>query len=438
MTIYKPKGRKTYMMDFMFKGHRVYKTTGETNKKRAENVEEAYRNALRDGARGLWSKERPHLLGTAAEEWRAKPRKNPWSKSTEAIVADTLSRVLAHFGKDRLLAEIEAEDIAQYQRYRLAEERRPSNRTVNMDVITLRKVLIHAGHWPRLRDGVHMLKERDDVGKALTPGQERQLLEECNRSVSRSLLPFVILAIDTGARYDTIRTLQWERVDLRRGIIKIGKDKTQAGTGRVVPLNARALRTLQFWATQFPDREPQHFVFPATRFGLYGRKGQIGRGGEVKAYDIDPQQPIGTIQQAWEAAKRRTQFHCPACEAGRLIEHKAAIRKRGVDKVPPQAGWVCQGCGYSADNLPVGVVGFRFHDLRHTAVSRMIVAGMPLPIIAKVVGWKLSTVVSMAERYGHFQEEDMRRAVEAISAPLPLAHANESTYADSIIGDYIQ
>jgi integrase len=345
MTIYRPKGRKTYMMDFMFKSHRVYKTTGETNKKRAEKVEEAYRDALKDGARGLWSKERPHLLGAAAEEWRTKPRKNPWSKSTEAIVADTLGRVLAHFGKDSLLAEIEAEDIANYQLDRLAEERRPSNRTVNMDVITLRKVLIHAGHWPRLRDGIHMLKERDDVGKALTPGQERPLLEECGSSVSRALLPFVTLAIDTGARYDTIRTLQWERVDLRRGVIKIGKDKTKAGTGRVVPLNARALRTLQFWAAQFPDREPQHFVFPTTRFGLHGRKGQMGKGGEVKAYDTDPKRPVGTIQQAWEAAKRRTQLHCPACEAGRLMERKPAKRKSGVAVEPPPSGWVCQGCG---------------------------------------------------------------------------------------------
>ena len=28
----------------------------------------------------------------------------------------------------------------------------------------------------------------------------------------------------------------------------------------------------------------------------------------------------------------------------------------------------------------------RFHDLRHTAVSRMIAARVPLPIIAKIVG----------------------------------------------------
>lgn len=69
------------------------------------------------------------------------------------------------------------------------------------------------------------------------------------------------------------------------------------------------------------------------------------------------------------------------------------------------------------DALPEGLSTFRFHDLRHTAVSRMITAGQPLPIIATVVGWCLSTVVDMAERYGHFEQDALRRAVQAIAAP---------------------
>ena len=46
----------------------------------------------------------------------------------------------------------------------------------------------------------------------------------------------------------------------------------------------------------------------------------------------------------------------------------------------------------------------------------MLTAGQPLPIIAKVVGWRLSTLIEMAERYGHFEESALRRAVEAIAA----------------------
>jgi integrase len=165
--------------------------------------------------------------------------------------------------------------------------------------------------------------------------------------------------------------LQWGRVDLERGRIKIGKDKTQAGTGRVVPLNARALETLKFWANQFPDRKPEHYVFPIERYGLHGKKGTFG--GVVKAYDIDPTHPVGTIQSAWESAKRRTQRRCPNCAAGTLADSKAE-------------GYTCDRCHAELEKLPEGLTRFRFHDLRHTAVSRMIAAGQPLPIIAKVVG----------------------------------------------------
>ena len=57
----------------------------------------------------------------------------------------------------------------------------------------------------------------------------------------------------------------------------------------------------------------------------------------------------------------------------------------------------------------------RFHDLRHTAVSRMIAARIPLPIIAKITGWTHSTIAEMAKRYGHFEMEELRKAVAAIS-----------------------
>jgi hypothetical protein len=46
----------------------------------------------------------------------------------------------------------------------------------------------------------------------------------------------------------------------------------------------------------------------------------------------------------------------------------------------------------------------------------MIASGQPLTIIAKVVGWRLSTVIEMAVRYGHFEVSALRRAVEAIAA----------------------
>jgi integrase len=81
---------------------------------------------------------------------------------------------------------------------------------------------------------------------------------------------------------------------------------------------------LKLWAQQFPNREPEHCVFPAER---YGASGDVF---ETTAYATDPTKPIASIKEAWESAKERAGLKC------------------------------------------------RFHDLKHTAVSRMLDAGVPI------------------------------------------------------------
>ena len=249
-----------------------------------------------------------------------------------------------------------------------------------------------------------MLEEREDVGRALTAEEESTLLLECGRSRSRLLLPFVVLALETGARFNTVRTLQWRRVDFDGKCLKWGKDKTPAGTGRIVPLNPRALETLRFWAQQFPNRRPEHYVFPLERCGGAGKEDSFGFTAGTTVYQTDPTRPIGDIKESWESAKKRTRRHCPHC-TGIL-----------VDRPKPEKGYCCIECRVELEELQPGLVDVRFHDLRHTAVSRMIAARVPLPIIAKITGWSHSTVAEMAKRYGHFEMEELRKAVAAISS----------------------
>lgn len=91
--------------------------------------------------------------------------------------------------------------------------------------------------WGRIAGDVSMLKDRENVGVALTPEQENLLLAECGRSVCRGLRPFVVIALSTGARHSTIRNLQWSNVDFAKRTLMFGKDKTDAGTYRTIPLN---------------------------------------------------------------------------------------------------------------------------------------------------------------------------------------------------------
>lgn len=88
-------------------------------------------------------------------------------------------------------------------------------------------------------------------------------------------------------------------------------------------------------------------------------------------YDIEPEESIGTFQEAWKAAKKRT-----ADEENRIP-----------------------------------AVACRWHDLRHTFCTRLLERGTGFPIIAAVMGWSAATTVRMAKRYGHISGEVLRDAV---------------------------
>jgi integrase len=56
----------------------------------------------------------------------------------------------------------------------------------------------------------------------------------------------------------------------------------------------------------------------------------------------------------------------------------------------------------------------RFHDLRHTAVTRLLEAGIPYPVVASIMGWSAATAIRMAKRYGHIGNEALRTAADVL------------------------
>jgi integrase len=360
MSLYRYTGSKVWTMDFMFHGQRIRESTGTRSKTLAKRIEDKRRRGLEEGAAGLNSKRsRPLLFSVAAAEY-LKMKEARWEPKTRLIAENNLDHLLPIFGK-RLLVDIEAPDIRAYQKDRLVEGAAP--RTVNIEQGLLRAIMRRFGAWARIQHEVSMLPEQGDIGRKITAEEEALLMRECGNSRSRGLFSFVTLAIETGARKNVIRILQWKWINFTLACIQFGKDKTPSGTGRIIPLNRRALETLKLWAQQFPNREPEHYVFPAER---YGASGDVF---EATAYATDPTKPIASIKEAWEGAKERAGLKC------------------------------------------------RFHDLKHTAVSRMLDAGVPIAKIAKIVGWSPATMVRMSARYGHFGLEDLRGAVETISRP---------------------
>lgn len=104
-------------------------------------------------------------------------------------------------------------------------------------------------------------------------------------------------------------------------------------------MNDRATAVSRFWADQFPNREPEHFVFPRERYGAGGDKFV------PCVHSIDPSRPIHSWKKSWASAKAKA-------------------------------------------NVTV-----RFHDLRHTCVTGMLEGGAPLSVVASIMGWSAATTV---------------------------------------------
>ena len=56
-----------------------------------------------------------------------------------------------------------------------------------------------------------------------------------------------------------------------------------------------------------------------------------------------------------------------------------------------------------------GIEDVRLHDLRHTFASHAVMSGVPLPIIAKLLG---HSRCSMTLRYAHVHDKDVEAAAE--------------------------
>ena len=83
---------------------------------------------------------------------------------------------------------------------------------------------------PRIRP------EKEGQGRLrwLEPDEETRLLDACGKSVNKLLLGIVSLALETGLRKGELLGLEWDRVDLSRGVLRL--EITKSGKRREVPL----------------------------------------------------------------------------------------------------------------------------------------------------------------------------------------------------------
>lgn len=355
MSLYKQPGSNVWWYEFRFAGERIRESTKTKSKKLAEDAQRARRRQLEVGFNGIQPKELPKRFAQAAEEFLA-AKTGTVAPKTLAILIRSVQRLNKFLGP-RMLHEITASDVKKLQTLRLAEGAAP--RYANMEIEALRGILRRNGLWEAVRPDVSMLKPTEEIGIALSEEEMDRLLDECRKSQSRNLYPAVFLALSTGMRLDEVRLLRWMQIDFRQKAVTVGRSKTEAGRRRKIALNRLAITVLQEFADLFPDRESNHYVFPTERCAGFGPDGQL------LYYNRDPAKPIGSWKTAWNAVRRRAKVQC------------------------------------------------RFHDLRHTAFTRMISKGIPLMQVASIAGWSASNTILMAKKYGHL-EPGMKKAVATL------------------------
>src|ERR1017187_5897563 len=274
---------------------------------------------------------------------------------------------LAHV--TRLLVKLTLRDLTEdtirgYIATRIAEG--VSGRTINAEIGELSRAI--GKPWFVLWPTVRKQEEKKDVGQALSPEQERSLLDAAAGKVRCWIAAVIIrIALLTAMRSGEITRLTWRQGDLSKRVITVGRAKTASGTGRQIPMNDDRFAVLSAhagWFTKkFGETKPEHYLFP---FG--------------KPAPTDPTRPTTTLKTAW-----------------------SSIRK--------EAGVSC-----------------RLHDLRHTALTKMAEAGVPESTMLALAGHMSR---AMLERYSHIRMAAKRTAVEALSIT-PAAAKSDGVVQESV------
>jgi integrase len=370
---------------FRFEGETYCESSKSASKTIAADAQRSRRRELEQTFNKIGKRTMPPTFSKAASAWLEKIKVKPATKERNKFALAHLEKM---FGS-MLVSDISAQGISRYQNSRLGGGAAAA--TINKEVVCLASILRDCGLWHHIKktkSDVRLLDVPESPGRALDPEQEQFLFlaaAEIGRGAHRQgnwspVYTATVLALNTGMRHLEIRGLRWSQVELDSRTLIVGKSKTDAGTGRCVPLNRAAWAALDMWASRFPGRRPEHFVFPSCENG-----------------QVNPMRSISNWRTAWRRAT--SLIRCPACT---LLQNP---------------GTTCDNAECKGDirQIESSIANLRFHDLRHTAATKLLEQGVPFAVVAQIAGWKPSTAMRMVKVYGHIRPEVQRAALDKIS-----------------------
>ncbi|MGH9435268.1 MAG: tyrosine-type recombinase/integrase [Terriglobia bacterium] len=341
---------------FKFAGRRIHESSKSTSKTVAKEAERQRHRQLEETWNQITKRALPPPFEKAADAWYESVKPH-LAERTKSIYDVTLRCHLKPALGPVLLCDITAQRIGEYQAGRRTEG--ASARTLNKELQVLRMILKRHKMWANLQGDVKFEREPEGIGRALSPEEETALLTACD---SNPLLRAVVtLALNTTMRDHEIKGLRWRQVDFFERILTVGKSKTEAGRGRVIPLNADATKALANWAEHFPERKAEHYAFSACENARMDT-------GNPDMRQVDPSRPIKSWRTAWRHART------------------------------------------------VAGVKVRFHDLRHTTITKLAESQASDQTIMSIAG---HVSRKMLEHYSHIRMAAKRAALDAISTRRP-------------------
>jgi len=309
-------------------GVRHHKSTGTSNRRKAETIERQFRDELNDIRHRLPQLD-PHMtFGALAARFIA-------ARMAKPHALDRLNHLLPFFA-DMPVRDISTSVVRKYRQERHSQKTIKES-TVNRDLSVLRRALywgveeglLSVNPIARLR----MERERRTKRPVMSVREEQLLLAASPEHLQR----IILCALQTGMRRGEILSQHWEDIDFDNRILHVTHSKTPEGEAREIPLTQAVYDMLS------PNRRLQ---------------------GPVFTYDGHA---IRIVKTTWAASLRRA-----------------------------------------------GIRHFRFHDLRHSANTRMMLAGVLQEVRREILGHSSQRSRDINDRYTQIELPEKRQAIRKL------------------------
>jgi integrase len=260
VAVYKQKESKFWWYKFTWNGERVRKSTKQTNKRVAEQMEAAHKTSLAKGEVGIVQRDPAPTLKLFSERFMQaitvrcaeKPR-------TIEFYQEKLNRLLEY--SEIANSALDSIDEALIERYVQERRKTVAPATVNRQLATLRRALRLAHEWKVIDRLPKIRLLQGERAREFVLSREQEVIYL--KAAPQPLKDLALLMLDTALRDGEALVLKWPDIHLKPaptakfGYLQVQKGKSPRAR-RTVSLTARVRDMLAARA----KKSSSEFVFP--------------------------------------------------------------------------------------------------------------------------------------------------------------------------------